>query len=148
MRHSLTSLLLFVCFSHIRGVYAHNLGKYPRWCAGASVGLVDGVNSTDSQRAFEPYNEPNASLVGPLTNPVASTSFYYQLNPNNKMKVSLDSGRRLRSTYNYALTSNVQFIATFQALFPAGNLSSMQTAATAIKGVKPTIGLAIQIGAE
>jgi hypothetical protein len=105
--------------------------------------------------AFRPYNEPDVypsanstSVVGQLTNPVASTSFYYQLNPNNKMKIAVDSARRVKSTYSYSLTNNIQFIASFNALFPAFDATSMSSLSAAGAGVKTSLGLSINIGAE
>lgn len=124
--------LFLVCYiSHVRAIYAHNLGLYPRWCAGASVGVTSSVDGD--------------SRIGSLSTPSVSSSFYYQLNPNNKWKITADSTKRVRSTYEYALTSNVLFCASLNTLFPNFEGKSVDSTLTSMK---PTLGFSVRIGAE
>ena len=117
--------------AHVRAIYAHNLGLYPRWCAGASVGVTSSVDGD--------------SRIGSLSTPSVSSSFYYQLNPNNKWKITADSTKRVRSTYEYALTSNVLFCASLNTLFPNFEGKSVDSTLTSMK---PTLGFSVRIGAE
>lgn len=127
-------------FSSIRAVYAHNLGKYPRWCAGASVGVCDGGDASSADPTV-------SSGAGRLTTPLASTAFYYQLNPNNKLKLGIDSARRVQSTYQYTLTNEVHFLASLHARFPACDFKSVGSVSAAAAGAQTALGIAVQVGA-
>jgi hypothetical protein len=142
--------------AQVRVMYAHGLGKYPRWCAGVSAGLVDNTDgSTQADSGFKPHDEPDVDMkeqlgafVGQLNTPVVSTALYYHLNPSNKMKLSVDSQRRVRSSYTYSLSRNVSFVATFQALFPMFNVKSISSIESASQQAQTSLGLSVHVVAD
>lgn len=142
--------------AQLRVMYSSGTGPYPRWCAGVSGGLVGKptAEAPETASGFRPHEEPGVNLkefgdfVGQLTTPVVSGACYYQLNRDNKFKLSVDSNRRVRSTYTYALSRNVSFAASFQALFPAFNVKSIDSVQAAGQQATTSLGLTINVVAE
>jgi len=149
----------------LRGLYVTQYGRFPRWCIGASIGLV-GLGKAEPTAAagatpaegvppaeFKPYRDPfdrehrswRETLRGQLKSPLASVTLYQMLDRRNKLKWRLTTARQLTATLEHRINPQSKLDLCLDAMLPDGQHDSLSAAGAA---VKTTLGVGFSYEAD